>query len=327
MLIVKIKNNDNINHTWCGQEIIPEEYYTVEADKILMWATDSQLLTDIGNELAVVNDGTNDLLDINGAISYLKNTIPTSVNPTSDFVCQWTCMKNFLATNPLATLNYFETPLYYYLWISFRDQKFYIPQLTKSTDDCTDFETNYKAIANTQEAPKVRITTCKLGRKLHSRYVSFTTSDQDNFDNTDWNEEDYGDIVYKMYKWVNDERVLTTTGTEAEETWIDFEPEWSYEICSGSVTIPDSLTGEEQNLWELHVIAVPDVPEIYGGSVNFIANPKLKFNTGETIGIDSSMHPAELLHSDTYHTNKLRFIFKHPAGAQSEFQIQFKLYR
>lgn len=72
----RIKNADTVLHTWCGQEIQPGEYYTIQAAEEYAWASDSILLTAIADGIAVVNDGTEDIIDINTAIDFLKSTIP-----------------------------------------------------------------------------------------------------------------------------------------------------------------------------------------------------------------------------------------------------------
>lgn len=72
----RIKNNDMIPHTWCGQEIQPGEYYTIQAIEDSRWANDSSLLIDIANAIAIVNDGTSDITDANIAIDYMKDNLP-----------------------------------------------------------------------------------------------------------------------------------------------------------------------------------------------------------------------------------------------------------
>jgi len=280
--------------------------------------------TDLSIEEWVICD--NIISEHTGAPIVQPQTFYAEVTTQSEIICAWACMVNFFNNNALASMQYFEMPNSYYIWIEYRLQKLLIPSLVKNTDDCNDFEANYKHKCNLAEAPKVRITTCKIGRKLHDRYISLTTASQDTFDNTNYNYEDYGDVTYKMYKWVNEERVLTTIDLEAEETWIEFMPSWNYEISSGSIDLPAILPGDNDNLWELHVIAAPDVAVENGGSIELIANPRIKFKKGKTITVDSSMHPAEMLYS-IYNTNKILFILTHPAGQQAEFQINLKLYK
>lgn len=79
-MIKKIKNNDTVPHTWCGQEIQPSEYYQIQDIEKARWENNSQLLIDIGNAIALVNNGTSDITDVNDAITYLKGEIPYKLN-------------------------------------------------------------------------------------------------------------------------------------------------------------------------------------------------------------------------------------------------------
>jgi hypothetical protein len=75
----KIKNNDTALHTWCGQGVNPGECYEIQPLEEMIWANDVALLIDIANAVAVVNDGTADLIDINQAINFLKDKTPSEV--------------------------------------------------------------------------------------------------------------------------------------------------------------------------------------------------------------------------------------------------------
>lgn len=78
-MIKKIKNADTVLHTWAGQDIQPGEYYSIQPLEENSWANNSDLLASIANGQAVVNDGSNDIIDINTAIIFLKNGLPKEV--------------------------------------------------------------------------------------------------------------------------------------------------------------------------------------------------------------------------------------------------------
>ncbi len=80
-MIKKIKNNDSETHTWVGQEIQAGQYYQIQPLEEMAWANDSSLLSDIGSGIAIVNDGSSDITDINEAINYLKGDVPKEVIP------------------------------------------------------------------------------------------------------------------------------------------------------------------------------------------------------------------------------------------------------
>ena len=75
-MIKYIKNADTETQTWVGQEVAPGQYYQIQAIEELEWANNSQLLTDICNNIAIVartNDGSDDILDVASAINFLKD--------------------------------------------------------------------------------------------------------------------------------------------------------------------------------------------------------------------------------------------------------------
>jgi len=166
--------------------------------------------------------------------------IPTTkISSTGELVVEWSELKAFYASvSKIAYINFVEFDSHYYIWLTFRDQKMYVPFLEKGTDDSTDFETNYKAICNIPEAPRFRITTNRLGRKLHSRFITFMTSSQDNFDNTDWRENPYGDLSYIM---LDINGLPTADNSLCKETYIDWMPTYNYEVAGGSLYIPPTL--------------------------------------------------------------------------------------
>ena len=119
----------------------------------------------------------------------------------------------------------------------------------------------------------------------------------------------------------------TTDFTVCKETYIYIEPKFDYELAGGSIYVSNTLDGGNDDAWELHVIGVPDIPAIYGGTIHFIANPRVKWLKGAWLEIVADTNPSELKYSSTYHTNKILFVFKHPIAAKSEFQIALRLFR
>jgi hypothetical protein len=77
-----IKNADIIDNTWVGQLIPAGTYYEIQQHEEFDWANNSSLLADIGSGKAIVakdSSGTNDIVDINEAINYLKDNLPKDV--------------------------------------------------------------------------------------------------------------------------------------------------------------------------------------------------------------------------------------------------------
>lgn len=250
--------------------------------------------------------------------------ITGSVTSTGEITLSWAQLKIFYDTyKAVCQINYVDMSAYYFIWVNFRGQEIYCPELLKA--DAGVFEASYKAYCNILENERSRITTCKQGRKYHSRYISFdTATDTDQFDNTDYLDQDFGDVTYTM-RDING--AITTDKTLCKETHLDFEPHFDFELSGGTIDIPTSFAGNDDDAWELHVLAVPDIPAASGGCIVFIANPHLKWYKGKSLGVDASLNPSDMKYSATYHTGKIRVIIKHPLGALSNFQANFKLFK
>lgn len=131
------------------------------------------------------------------------------------------------------------------------------------------------------------------------------------------------DINYFTYKMYDSNGAVTTTDADCTKTVVDFEPPFDYEIVGGSVYQKEQPT---TNI-HYHCIAVPDVPEAYGGTKVFIRNVDLSYVPAAK-GLDSDGRaPKRLAYSDTYHTNKLRFVLNHGAGVQHKFMQVIELFR
>lgn len=320
--IVKVKNNKISSDTWVGQTIEPGEYFVIPEAYIHRWVEDIKVFTDIGNGDLIVANSSYDYINPVEGYEYLEGEI-SDVETVSELVVTWSNIKTFFQANSGSYLNYIDLDDYYYIWLCYRQQKLYIPMLTKNTSDATDFETNFKLLCNIAQAPEARLSTCRYGRKLHSRYISFYTATTDGYNNDNYLDVDQGDVTYIM---IDADRNVTTNESLCKETWIDFEPQYSLEIAGGDICIPATLPGD-QDAWALHVIGAPDYPVQYGGSVQFIANPKLKWAKGSTVTEDESLNPVNIDYVPEYHYTKIRWIIKHPLGEQAEFQIHMRIYR
>ena len=107
------------------------------------------------------------------------------------------------------------------------------------------------------------------------------------------------------------------------KTLIDWEPTHDIEILGGMLKM-NSVPSENLRMW---TIGVPDVSEAYGGSKPFAVNINLKFiGTEEGVKVDGKT-PKYLTYSATYHTTKLRMIFKHSAGFKHQLHMIFELFK
>lgn len=95
-MLKTVKNNDNIVRIWCGQELQPQETFTIPDSKINKWANDNEVLSDLVSGKLTLNNIT----DINLAINTLKDNLPTevlSIGVKNNHTMQpWGCVKGKL---------------------------------------------------------------------------------------------------------------------------------------------------------------------------------------------------------------------------------------
>ena len=204
--------------------------------------------------------------------------------------------------------------------------------------DQTDFETNYKPTANKKidqrdsegvYLQRNKITTAGWHYQLHG--LEFETSKLNSFESKKADGTDYGFGSMKFYGLV-DNVETQITGENLNQTYldshciktlIDWEPTHDIEILGGMLKM-NSVPSENLRMW---TIGVPDVSEAYGGSKPFAVNINLKFiGTEEGVKVDGKT-PKYLTYSATYHTTKLRMIFKHSAGFKHQLHMIFELFK
>lgn len=75
-MAVIIKNVDSVSHTYAGQTISASGQYTIQNQtEQLAFANADNLLSDIANGLAVINDGVSDISGVSAQINHLKGAI------------------------------------------------------------------------------------------------------------------------------------------------------------------------------------------------------------------------------------------------------------
>jgi hypothetical protein len=202
--------------------------------------------------------------------------------------------------------------------------------------DKTDFETNFKSIGNgtlgqidPDGAQIVRIKAAKRGWSYMAIPVEFKTAEIGSlyaklvdgtnrpgvtlkfFDSNDV------EITEEGLAEVNEEAVIKTV--------IDFEPSYDYEVIGGNLRIEQDISNAQDcRLW---IIAVPDIPAEYGGSKEMAGGVNLRFLAPQnSFEVDGRVSKS-LKYDAVYHTNKLRFIFKHTAGLKVWIHLTLELYK
>ena len=104
---------------------------------------------------------------------------------------------------------------------------------------------------------------------------------------------------------------------------MDWEATHDLEIIGGYLK-QAVIPSDDLRLW---VVGVPDVPEAYGGSKPFVVNVNLKYiGLEEGVRVDGRA-PKYMAYSATYHTNKIRMIFRHAAGTKYKLSMIFELFK
>lgn len=211
--------------------------------------------------------------------------------------------------------------------------------------DQLDFETNYK---NTPAKPVMpadfdgsalqRPKYAPPGWSYHMRSLEFESAKRGSLRckklnpttkaNTEW-----GDVTLKFFSTAGAELVQGASETDSDFqirldvgcafTQVDFEPLHDIEIVGGGVRVIDILVMDVY----LSVIGAPDLPETYGGSKFFISGVNLNFLPENGQIAADGRTSKKLTYDPTYHTNKLRALFEHPAGFKTRFQVTYELYR
>lgn len=235
----------------------------------------------------------------------------------------WTELKNF-SNSTKSPIQYLEESGRYY--IRTKNDFFELECIIHKNGqaDQTDFETNYKSLANAPLAPRdsdgadmTRVKMFKSGVSVRFHFFSFKTADLTNgvHHKKSDGSTNFGYITYKLFDVNGDEITDAANEADAVKTQIDFEPpSINYEIVAGKFY---QSAAPASNVY-VHVVGVPDVPEGSGGSISFCSDANLKLmGVGLAFETDGRV-PKAMNYDATYHTSKLRIIFYHSAGIQHE---------
>lgn len=255
---VRVKNNTLSTGTWVGTEIAAGAYHTIDPTKELKWSESGKVLTDVGSGDLIVNDGTNDITDVNKAINYLKG----KPGPT-----------------------------------------------------------------DTDGAPLARTKITQSGWHYQVHTVSWDSSKLDSVYNKDYLGNDLGFATIKYYDNTDTELVSPTQATldtDCVRTDLLFEPTHDMEVIGGKLK-QRTAPAEDVRMW---IIAVPDVPKVMGGSVDFTQGGLNLYDLGDNATYDIDGKTAKMMSYDAlYHTNKFQVILRHGAGFQCRVSMHFKLFK
>jgi hypothetical protein len=171
----------------------------------------------------------------------------------------------------------------------------------------------------------VRQTIVNNAVAFRPRAITFYTADPSKLHNSKPDGSAYGDTTCKCYD-ANGDEITQAPYTAAVKTVIDFEPAYYYEMIGGSIDIPSALTGATSDAWYGACIGVPDITAEYGGSIDLMNEINLEADRDGIIRLDGR-GVLGLAYDVQTHTNKIRFIFKHPAGESKRFSLLLEIFR
>jgi len=199
----------------------------------------------------------------------------------------------------------------------------------QNDNDLVDFVTNFQSLSNKPIELRsadgrivVRTTTANKAKNANLRIFSFVAGDPSTLINQDSNYNALHDITMTCYD-VNG--VSTTDPTQSVKSVIDLEPHYNFEVIGGWIDTPASLVGGTSGKWWISCVGVPDIPAAYGGSVNFVYPANLELVYTQKV-ISDGRASQYLIYDPTHHTNKLRWIMKHPTSATASVQIYIETF-
>lgn len=179
---------------------------------------------------------------------------------------------------------------------------------------------------DSENAGIVRLKMAPTGWTYKLRGIEMETSKVGGVESKDLDGTDRTDLTSYHYN-ANGDLLSPTNPTAIDDTCVktvlDWEPPHDYELIGGTVKILVSST-LDVHFW---VVAVPDVPYAYGGSRVMVDGVNFKYvDSADKVQADGRVS-KRLIYSSIYHSNKLRFVFKHEPGANHKFMIMLEFFK
>jgi hypothetical protein len=171
--------------------------------------------------------------------------------------------------------------------------------------------------ADTDGAAIVRVKAAQKGWTFNMVGIEAATSTLNSLYSKHFDGTTRSSLTCKYYDVSDVEITDPANQLNAVKMVLDYEPTYNYEIIGGKIQ-QASIPGSDLRVW---VVAVPDIPSGSGGSKEMASCVNLKFiQPGDAVNADGRASKF-MTYDATYHTNKLRFIFKHAAGLQHNVSI------
>lgn len=342
----------SINDDTANGKVAPEKLQTeIEASSIstdlsLIDTSDDNLLIKFVDELSSGDETTLDsLVAAHDGVPLVKMT-------GNKLELSWTDFKAQVNLRGLLIQEFAMNAGYYFL-LAYDTITLFSCTITKTTPknaDQTDYEDNFQDNANTPMDPRdadgkrmYRHSETNANWGYAPRALDFTTSKWKSLYNRKHDGAgisdgtDYGDAWEHYYDSNGDELSYQQTGYESEteaqfqsrldsnciKTMISFEKESDMDIFGAKLWFKNTPSTDAY-LW---VIAAPDIPESYGGSVAFMqGGMNLKFFSDKDCFECDGKTTKLVKYDPTYHSGKLDIIIKHAAGAKIDVQMLYQYY-
>jgi hypothetical protein len=251
------------------------------------------------------------------------NEIETTWQKLKDFISQRAVVIQFIE---------FEDSYLVYADDDFIKLSHYLIKNPSDNTDLLDFETNYKPTANKPKIPKdsdgASLNRTKITKQGWTQFNCFLEI-QTSFIGVKWSKDKAGNdgwLSVKCYKLVSGSYVECSDQTDATancvRTVADWEPTCDYEIIGGEIRTLDRPTDD----CRIKVIAVPDIPQNFGGTKFMGSGVNLKFYNSREPVLADGRTVKMLTYSNIYHTNKIRFEVDHALGASIDILIKMESY-
>jgi len=227
-----------------------------------------------------------------------------------------------------ARVRFVEKPEFYTIFYSDDAGTFETSIMKDSGSDQTDFETNYKSLANkklnaidSDGRVITRPIAAQSGWTAQFHTLRISTSTTSGVYSKKRDGTDTGFCTYVM-KDVNG--ATTATPADCVETQVTWEPNYDTERVSGKLYQKEP-PAQDVYLW---VVGAPDVPAQYGGNVAFTEGGINLADVGIGGTADFDGRASKFIAYDpTYHSGKFLIVCKHSAGFAHSFTIMFEIFK
>lgn len=199
--------------------------------------------------------------------------------------------------------------------------------------DLEDFQNNFLPSSNSTMDKRssdgrltVRVTTSAKGKAYRLKIFSTYSSDPSTLHNIDpITDKDSRDCTIRIY---NEAGELTENKDDAVKTIIDYEPDHAYEIIGGWIDLPKDLEGLDTNNWFISCIGLPDIKQV---AVAFVGELSIEAVLGGIVKANgrSTLYMPYTTYGNppqSAHTNKIRWVIKHPKGVAKRFQFYTEVF-